>query len=118
MQMLFHKDRLLEFNPSIVPGAQAARNGVPRSQRTNCVRRYVHSVVPLYLSLILRQAIESMYMLWRTTGDSKWRNKGWAIFEAIDQHARLEHGFASIKDAMATTVVHGNDMPSWFLAET
>lgn len=64
------------------------------------------------------KAIESLYVLWRTTGDESWREKGWQIFHAIDHQARVKHGFAGIQDAHADRVVHADEMPSWFLAET
>lgn len=34
--------------------------------------------------------------MWRTTGDVKWREKGYAIFQAINKFARTEYGFASV----------------------
>ncbi|KAJ3485307.1 hypothetical protein NLJ89_g11910 [Agrocybe chaxingu] len=55
--------------------------------------------------------------MWRTTGDIKWRERGYGIFQAINKHARTEYGFSTFNG------VDGNvhlldDMPSWFLAET
>jgi hypothetical protein len=38
--------------------------------------------------------------LWRTTGDVKWRERGYGIFQAIEKHARTRFGY---------TTVHGID---------
>ena len=34
--------------------------------------------------------------MWKTTGDKVWRERGWAIFKAIEQHCRLRVGYASV----------------------
>ena len=33
------------------------------------------------------QIIESFYILYRTTGAAKWRERGWALFDAVAAHA-------------------------------
>jgi len=72
--------------------------------------------------------------MWRTTGDVKWREKGYAIFQAINKFARTEYGFASVH-GVDGNIRQLDDMPrygfksfpwiynqpppcSWFLAET
>lgn len=45
---------------------------------------------------IFVKAIESFYLLWRTTGDEKWRERGWAVFQSIEKHAKTPHGYASL----------------------
>jgi mannosyl-oligosaccharide alpha-1,2-mannosidase len=34
--------------------------------------------------------------MWRTTGDLKWREHGWAIWEAIEKKTRTPSGYASV----------------------
>jgi len=34
--------------------------------------------------------------MWKTTGDEVWRERGWAIFKAIEKHCRLHSGYASL----------------------
>ncbi|KAF9269091.1 seven-hairpin glycosidase [Marasmius fiardii PR-910] len=69
-------------------------------------------------SYLLRpETIESFYILWRTTGDERWRDRGWAIFQAIEKHAKTEYGYASVL-AVDKTPVWKDEMPSFFLAET
>ncbi|EIW86899.1 glycoside hydrolase family 47 protein [Coniophora puteana RWD-64-598 SS2] len=64
------------------------------------------------------ETVESFYILWRTTGDESWREKGWELFQAINKHARTEYGFASVNDVTDKTAPKLNEMPSYFLAET
>ncbi|KAJ7780232.1 glycoside hydrolase [Mycena maculata] len=68
--------------------------------------------------LLRPEAIESFYILWRTTGDEVWRDRGWAVFEAIEKHARMDRGYASVATVDSTPVKHLDEMPSFFLAET
>ena len=51
--------------------------------------------------------------MWRTTGDVKWRERGYAIFQAIEEHARTEYGYASIQDINKETVTQLDDMPRY-----
>ncbi|KAF8896775.1 glycoside hydrolase family 47 protein [Gymnopilus junonius] len=63
------------------------------------------------------ETVESIFYMWRTTGDVKWREWGNAIFEAINRNSRTEYGFASVK-GIDKNVGKIDDMPSYFLAET
>ncbi|KAJ7249562.1 glycoside hydrolase [Mycena haematopus] len=68
--------------------------------------------------LLRPESVESFYILWRTTGVEVWRERGWAIFESIEKHARLERGYASVSTVDSVPVSHLDEMPSFFLAET
>jgi mannosyl-oligosaccharide alpha-1,2-mannosidase len=58
------------------------------------------------------ESVESWYLLWRTTGDEKWRERGWAVFEALETYARRWNGFASVADVTtAQPGMHKNEMP-------
>ncbi|KAH9987760.1 glycoside hydrolase [Russula compacta] len=49
--------------------------------------------------LLRPETVESFYLLWRTTGDAVWRERGWAVFEALVNATRVEgSGFASIRN--------------------
>ena len=37
-------------------------------------------------------------MLWRTTGDERWRERGWDAFEAMQRVCRTEYGFSALKN--------------------
>ncbi|KAI0247096.1 seven-hairpin glycosidase [Lactifluus subvellereus] len=74
---------------------------------------------PLRPGYILRpETVETFHLLWRTTGDIVWRERGWAVFEAIERHSRVEAGFASVDNVYLVNGTKRNEMPSWFLAET
>jgi len=68
--------------------------------------------------LLRPETVESIYLLWRTTGDEKWRHRGWTIFESIERNARTEFGYASVTDVRPANTTLINEMPSFFLAET
>ena len=49
----------------------------------------------------------------------RWRERGWAIFEALREHARLpDGGYASIESVYELPVRHRDHMESFWLAET
>ncbi|KAJ6458125.1 glycoside hydrolase [Mycena vitilis] len=97
------------------PGGVPPGLGNPKPERSGAARDYT-----MYKTtyLLRPETVESFYILWRTTGDEIWRERGWAVFEAIEKHARLERGYASIVNVDETTVKHMDEMPSFFLAET
>ncbi|KAI9453041.1 seven-hairpin glycosidase [Lactarius psammicola] len=65
------------------------------------------------------ETVESFYLLWRTTGDVVWRERGWEVFEALEREARVEGGgYASLDNAHSVGGKKKDEMPSWFLAET
>lgn len=37
-----------------------------------------------------------MYLMWKTTGDTRWRDRGWGIFEALEREAKTEAGYAVV----------------------
>jgi len=68
--------------------------------------------------LLRPETIESFYVLWRTTGDVRWRERGWAIFQAIEKHCKTKYGYASLLNVDSGKPRWKDDMPSFFLAET
>jgi mannosyl-oligosaccharide alpha-1,2-mannosidase len=77
--------------------------------------------------------------MWRTTGDVKWRERGYGIFQAIEKHARTKYGYTTVRGIDGVAVQQLDEMPrfnlisllwlllltfiffvfySWFLAET
>ncbi|RDX54010.1 seven-hairpin glycosidase [Lentinus brumalis] len=71
------------------------------------------------LGYLLRpETVESFYLMWRTTGDEAWRERGWAVFQAIEKEARTESGYASLSSVMTSPAPKKDEMPSFFTAET
>lgn len=68
--------------------------------------------------LLRPETVESFYLLWRTTGDVKWRTRGWAIFEAVERETRTNGGYVTLKNVATSPTMKGDSMPSFFLAET
>jgi len=68
--------------------------------------------------LLRPETVESLYLLWRTTGEYRWREYAWRIFESIEKHTKTESGYASVKIGGKGEVVKKDEMPSFFLAET
>ncbi|GAW05975.1 glycoside hydrolase family 47 protein [Lentinula edodes] len=68
--------------------------------------------------LLRPETLESLYILWRTTGNNKWRDRGWKIFESIERHTKTPSGYASLRTVEVLPAVKDDDMPSYFFAET
>lgn len=68
---------------------------------------------------ILRpEAIESVWYLYRITGDSHWREAGWEMFTAIQNHTVTTFGHSAIDDVTAAAPELLDEMESFWLAET
>lgn len=72
-------------------------NSVWTVDKTHNQPTWVNSMEPKY---ILRpEAIESVFYMYRLTGESKWRDYGWKMFENILKHCKTSDGeFAALKD--------------------
>ena len=60
---------------------------------------------------VREQTIESFYILWRTTKDSKWRSRGWELFQAIETQGKTEHGYASLSNVDVDPPLLKDEMP-------
>ncbi|KAJ9606808.1 hypothetical protein H2200_008818 [Cladophialophora chaetospira] len=72
---------------------------------------------------ILRpEAIESVFMLYRITGDSKYQEQAWKMFQSIQNITRTEYANAALSDITATDAnslpPKDDRMESFWLAET
>ena len=68
---------------------------------------------------ILRpEAIESVFYMYRITGDQYWRDVGWNMFTSIDTHTRTVHGNSAIDDITRQAPNQVDQMESFWLAET
>jgi len=86
------------------------RLGGRRAERDYALRK------PGYL--LRPETVESFYILWRVTGDLKWRDRGRKIFHAIEKEAKTPSGYASLLTVERSPAPLNDDMPSYFLAET
>ena len=67
---------------------------------------------------ILRpEAIESIFYMFRLTGEAKYQDMAWDMFQAIEAHTRTEFGNAALRDVMDAPP-EKDSMESFWLAET
>ncbi|KAM0438918.1 hypothetical protein ACHAPT_001679 [Fusarium lateritium] len=68
---------------------------------------------------ILRpEAIESIFIMYRITGDPSWMDKAWTMFETIEKVTRTEIAASAVDDVTKTEPVKMDSMESFWLAET
>lgn len=56
--------------------------------------------------------------MYRITGDDHWREAGWRMFLAINEHTKTKYGNSAIDDVTATSPKLDDSMESFWLAET
>jgi hypothetical protein len=62
------------------------------------------------------ETIESLFIAFRLTGDNRYREYGWAIFQAIEKHCRIPSGgYATIVNVDEVPVRHEDKMETFFL---
>ena len=64
------------------------------------------------------EAIESVFIMYRLTGEQRYRDAGWKMFQAVESYTRTEIGHAAILDVTAAVPVLKDSMESFWLAET
>ncbi|KAF5595894.1 class I alpha-mannosidase [Fusarium pseudoanthophilum] len=68
---------------------------------------------------ILRpEAIESVWYMYRITGDTTWMDKGWKMFQATIAATRTEFANSAIEDVMGTENNLKDEMESFWISET
>merc|ERR1712146_252512 len=69
-------------------------------------------------SLLRPETVESLYYLYRLTGDNKYREYGEQIFRALVTHSKTEVGFATVTDVRGLNEGKQDEMQTFVLAET
>lgn len=64
------------------------------------------------------EAIESVFYMYRITGDNIWRQKGWKMFEAVQSATQTDTANAAMKDVTSNLGTLDDTMESFWLAET
>ncbi|RMZ74873.1 hypothetical protein DV737_g5659, partial [Chaetothyriales sp. CBS 132003] len=64
------------------------------------------------------EAIESVFVMYRLTGDQSWRDKGWKMFTAVERATRTPSGHATVSDVTSGLGHLKDTMESFWLAET
>jgi mannosyl-oligosaccharide alpha-1,2-mannosidase len=77
------------------------------------------TIIPGVRTYLLRpETVESLFILYRVTGDEMYRDWGWKLFESMEAHCRVQFGYSGIRDVTAVPVIHDDFQQSFFLAET
>ncbi|KAH0993480.1 hypothetical protein GBA52_004963 [Prunus armeniaca] len=67
-------------------------------------------------SILRPETVESLFYLWRLTGNKTYQEWGWNIFQAFEKNSRVDTGYSGLKDVSSGE--KDNMMQSFFLAET
>ena len=68
--------------------------------------------------LLRPEAMESVFIMYRVTGDIYWREKGWEMFKAIEKHTNATYGASAISDVTDDEPRRLDVMESFWLGET
>ena len=68
--------------------------------------------------LLRPEAIESVFVHYRLSGEKDLLDAAWHMFEAIDNHTKTEYANAALKDVTIEDSENDNKMESFWLAET
>ncbi|TFK26005.1 seven-hairpin glycosidase [Coprinopsis marcescibilis] len=97
------------------PGVDGGERGLKREQdRTK--RDYLNTYPEQWL--MRPETVETMYVLWKTTGDPIWRERGYTIYRGIEKNAKATWGYSSVSNVDTLKPSLHDEMPSYFLAET
>ncbi|KAH8921736.1 glycoside hydrolase family 47 protein [Atractiella rhizophila] len=90
----------------------------PFDERDWYIKRSV--ATPIDARNILRpETVESLFVAYRITGNPRFREWGWEIFNAFDEHCRVETGgYSGIKDVEEIPPIHDDKMETFWLSET
>eukprot|EP00300_Choanocystis_sp_HF-7_P018503 c20056_g1_i2.p1 GENE.c20056_g1_i2~~c20056_g1_i2.p1 ORF type:complete len:598 (+),score=142.65 c20056_g1_i2:24-1817(+) len=69
---------------------------------------------------ILRpETVEALFYMYRLTGDEKYQDMGWEIFQALEKNCKVASGgYSGIRDVTRSNGMMTDKMESFFLAET
>ena len=70
-------------------------------------------------NLLRPEAVEAIYYMWRFTKDPKYREWGWRIFLAFEEHCKVATGgYAGLKNVNSAGGAKDDTMQTFWLAET
>lgn len=72
----------------------------------------------MLIALSRPEAIESIFILYRTTGDAVLLEKAWSMFQAIEKHTRTDIAHAALTDVTLAEPPKADKMESFWTAET
>ncbi|KAI2633359.1 glycoside hydrolase family 47 protein [Xylaria nigripes] len=102
-------------------GVEIVPEDIPSKQGKDSLSKWKADYVikPLDAHNLQRpETVESLFVMWRITGDPLYREWGWKIFKAFKTHARCTGGYTSLGNVNAIPSPKRDDMESFWLAET
>ncbi|KAG0624964.1 hypothetical protein M758_2G017100 [Ceratodon purpureus] len=70
-------------------------------------------------NLLRPETVESLFLLYRITGDLKYREWGWNIFQSFEAHTKVSTGgYSSLDDVTTVPAPKRDKMETFFLGET
>ena len=68
--------------------------------------------------LVRPEAIESVFIMYRITGDIKLQEQAWKMFQAIEKHTRTDIAHAALENVVKANPTRMDKMESFWTAET
>ncbi|ORX33405.1 glycosyl hydrolase family 47-domain-containing protein [Kockovaella imperatae] len=75
----------------------------------------IKGVGPRYINR--PETVESLFYMFRLTGDRKWQDKGWKMFVSWMTASKVSGGFSSVTDVTKSPPKYGDNMESFAFAE-
>jgi hypothetical protein len=72
----------------------------------------------IFLTCNSSKAIESIFVLYRITGDESLRDDAWEIFQTIEHHTATEFGNTALRDVTLLPAPQEDSMAAFWMAET
>ncbi|KAI9105654.1 glycoside hydrolase [Phlyctochytrium arcticum] len=69
-------------------------------------------------NLLRPETIESLFVLWRVTGNKKYREWGWEMFQSFETYTKVENGYTSLANVKEIPPPTRDKMETFFLGET
>jgi len=103
-----------------LPDLEARHNLVEQGQAFTSQRNLLKGFVEIGDSryLLRPEAIESLFVLYRVTGDTTLQDKAWNMFQAINNATKTSIAYAGIADVRQTEPSLIDTMESFWTAET
>ncbi|KAF8977088.1 Mannosyl-oligosaccharide 1,2-alpha-mannosidase IB [Entomortierella lignicola] len=64
------------------------------------------------------ETVESLFILYRITGDPRYQDYAWKIAQSIEKNCRTRYGYSTLANVMDASDGMTDKMPSHFLAQT
>ncbi|EGG17772.1 glycoside hydrolase family 47 protein [Cavenderia fasciculata] len=109
----------LYFNSTTGLGPEVAYFNPDIDQASDHILYHNYFSSPAYF--LRPETIESLFYMYRFTGDTKYQEWGWRMFEAIEKYCKTENGyvgFLNVNMGAGDNPTYENLQQSFFMAET